>query len=131
MYLLSASAVGYLNSLGRDDTFTLFLERWRSSGSIEQSMRAVYVLTPSQFERLWRRHVKRTYGWTQIIAQSAFIWAIITGLVIVLIILRRRRDRVRLQRLRDSEPPDEPAYWDESPEDAVPPEETGDEEPRA
>jgi hypothetical protein len=131
-YLLSASAVSYLHSLGRDDTFTLFLERWRVSGSLDQTMRSVYVLTTAQFERLWRRHVKRTYGWTQIIAQSAFIWAIITALVIVLFIVRRRRDRARLQRLRDTEPPDEPAYWVEPPPEAEPPVETeGDDDPRA
>lgn len=131
-YLLSASAVSYLHSLGRDETFTLFLDRWRATGSLEQSLRGVYVITTSQFERLWRAHVKRTYGWTQIIAQSAFIWLIVTALVIVLFIVRRRRDRARLQRMRETELPDEPAYWVEPPEEAPPPEEPGpDEPPRA
>src|SRR5690606_26469733 len=64
-----------------------------------------------QFERLWRAHVKRRFGWLQVLAQTAFIWAIATMLVIALFIRRRRRDRARMAQLREAEIPDSPAYW--------------------
>lgn len=118
-YLLSASAVRYLVSLGPPEAFERFLGEWRESGSFEQALRDVYVLATPQFERLWRAHVRRSYGWLQVIAQSAFVWFVVTLLALVLFVVRRRRDRRRLEQMREAEPPDSPAYWVEGyePED--------------
>jgi hypothetical protein len=116
-YLLSASAMQYLHSLGTPATLDRFLEVWAESGDFEASLREVYVLSSPQFERLWIAHVKRRYGWLQVLAQTAFSWVIATLLVLALFIIRRRRDRRRLEQLRASEPPDSPAYWLELPED--------------
>lgn len=116
-YLLSASAVQYLYSLGAPATFERFLEQWSQSGDFEASLRTVYVISSPQFERLWKAHVKRRYGWMQVIAQTAFIWVIATLLVLALFVIRRRRDRTRMEQLRASEPPDSPAYWLDSPPD--------------
>ncbi|HSJ05656.1 MAG TPA: hypothetical protein VK936_03070 [Longimicrobiales bacterium] len=110
-YLLSASAMRYMYSLGSDETFERFLGRWRESGSFEGTLREVYVVSTPQFERLWRAHVKRTYGWLQILVQSMFVWLVVAVLVAILFGIRRRRDRARLAPLRETEPPDEPAYW--------------------
>jgi hypothetical protein len=120
-YLLSASAMRYMYSLGSDETFDRFLRRWRESGTFEGTLREVYVLSTPQFERLWRAHVKRTYGWLQILVQSMFIWLVVAVLVAILFGIRRRRDRARLARLRETEPPDEPAYWLERDEEPMPP----------
>jgi hypothetical protein len=110
-YLLSASAVQYLYSLGTADTFDRFMQQWAATGSFEQALRTVYVVSSPQFERLWRTHVRRSYGWLQLLAQSVFIWLIVTLLVLVLFVIRRRRDRRKLRLLRETELPDEPAYW--------------------
>jgi hypothetical protein len=110
-YLLAASAVRYLHSLGSPATFDRFLDSWAGSGSFEHALRTVYVISTPQFERLWRAHVRRHYGWVQIIAQSIFVWSVLTLLVLLLFIIRRRRDRGRMQLLRQNELPDEPAYW--------------------
>jgi hypothetical protein len=115
-YLLSASAVQYLYSLGSAEVFERFLATWAEHGSFEQALRTVYVLASPQFERLWRAHVRRTYGWLQLFAQSMFLWLVITLIVLMLFIIRRRRDRRRLAQLRATEPPDTPAYWLEPPE---------------
>jgi hypothetical protein len=120
-YLLSASATQYLYSLGTAATFDRFLQRWADTGSFEHALREVYVVSSPQFERLWRRHVKRSYGWLQLVVQSLFIWIVLALLVVALFIVRRRRDRTRLARLHAAEPPDEPAYWLEQPEDTAPP----------
>jgi hypothetical protein len=120
-YLLSASAVAYLYTLGAPATFDRFLERWARTASFEVALREVYVVSSPQFERLWRRHVRRSYGWLQLFANSALIWLVATVIVLVLFRVRRRRDRLRLGRLRETEPPDEPAYWLDPPppEDAT------------
>ncbi|HEX2167945.1 MAG TPA: hypothetical protein VHG09_11995, partial [Longimicrobiales bacterium] len=110
-YLLSASAMQYLYSLGNPETLERFFNVWAQSGDFEASLREVYVISSPQFERLWRAHVKRRFGWLQVLAQTAFIWVIAALLVLALFIIRRRRDRARLEELRASEPPDLPAYW--------------------
>jgi hypothetical protein len=124
-YLLSASAVRYLHSLGTPQTFERFLDVWAVSGSFEQALREVYVVATPQFERLWRAHVRRSYGWTQLIAQSMFVWLVITMFVLVLFVVRRRRDRRKLAALQETEPPDEPAYWAEPPPAPEPEDEPG------
>jgi hypothetical protein len=114
-YLLSASAVLYLHSLGSDATFERFLGHLAEHGDFERALREIYVVSSAQFERLWRAHVRRSYGWLQILAQSMFVWLVLTLLVLVLFVIRRRRDRQRLRRLDETELPDQPAYWLEDP----------------
>jgi hypothetical protein len=116
-YLLSATAVQYLHSLGTDQTFERFLQQLAEHGDFERALREVYIVSSTQFERLWRAHVRRSYGWLQFLAQSMFIWLLITLLVLALFVIRRRRDRRRLEQLLATEPPDEPAYWIELPPD--------------
>lgn len=120
-YLLSASAVAYLYSLGSPDTFERFLASFAATGSFERALRQTYVLASPQFERLWRSHVRRSYGWLQILAQSAFIWTSLTLAVVVLFFIRRRRDRRRLEQLGRQELPDQPAYWMEPTDPEAPP----------
>ncbi|MEX1182316.1 MAG: hypothetical protein WEF86_03720 [Gemmatimonadota bacterium] len=110
-YMLSASAVRYLHSLGPPNRFERFMDDWATSGSFEQSLREVYVVSSAQFERLWRTHVRRRYGWLQVIAQTLFVWTVLAAVVLALSIVRRRRNRRRMERMREQEPPDEPAYW--------------------
>jgi hypothetical protein len=121
-YLLSASAVAYLVNSSGERGLQIFLERWRQQQDFEGAFRAVYGRTTGQFEMDWRRHVRRTYGWGVLLGHSMFFWAIAAAVLLVLFAVRRRRDRERLERLRATEIPDDPAYWDpttweEPPED--------------
>ncbi|MEJ2503863.1 MAG: hypothetical protein P8177_11230 [Gemmatimonadota bacterium] len=116
-YLLSASAVAYLVELSGVRGLRIFLERWRDTSSFETAFRSTYGLTPSQFEEDWRRHVRRSFGWTVILGHSAVFWAVAGIILVVLFLIRRRRDRARLDRLRATEPPDDPAYWEVPPVD--------------
>ncbi|HSJ24393.1 MAG TPA: hypothetical protein VK929_06995 [Longimicrobiales bacterium] len=124
-YLLSATAVRYLHSLGTDDTFQRFLRELGEHGDFERALREVYIVSSPQFERLWRAHVRRSYGWLQFLAQSMFVWLTITALVLVLFVVRRRRNRRRMRELLATEPPDQPAYWMGEMPDAVPDQATG------
>jgi hypothetical protein len=121
-YLLSASAVSWLHERGGERALRLFLERWKETGSIEDALRANYGLTLGQLERYWSQSVRRRYGWLLFFAQTSVAWALLTMLALALFVIRRRRDRRKLARLRESELPDDPAWWTESPETSERPE---------
>jgi hypothetical protein len=121
-YLLSASAVRYLYSLGPPQSFQRFLQELAVHGDFERGLREVYIVSSAQLERLWRKHVRRNYGWLQLLAQSMFVWLVITVLVMIMFVIRRRRDRRRFADMQARELPDEPAFWqDPPPEDPAPP----------
>lgn len=120
-YLLSASAVQYLYSMGRPETFERLFAVWDETGSFEQALRSAYLVSSPQFERLWIDYAKRTYGWLQVAAQTLFVWSILSIVVIVLFVIRRRRNRRRMTALREDELPDEPAYWLDDPPPGTPP----------
>ncbi|MDX1674342.1 MAG: peptidase MA family metallohydrolase [Longimicrobiales bacterium] len=115
-YLLSASAVAYLVDRSGERGLRIFLEEWRESQDFDAAFRSVYGLTLGQFEEDWRAHVKRSYGWTVLLGQSVFFWLLLAVLLVVLYVVRKRRDRAKLEQLKATEPPDDPAYW-ERPED--------------
>ena len=119
-YMLSASAVSWMYTNGGERAFRLFLERWRDGRDFERALRATYGMTAGQFEAYWIKSVKQRYGWLVFAAQSIVIWAVVAVFVIALVAIRRRRDRARLEHLKATEPPDDPAYWLEHPDEAPP-----------
>lgn len=120
-YLLSASAVSWLHERGGERALRLFLERWKEDGNLEDALRANYGLTLGQLERYWGQSVRRRYGWLLFFAQTSVAWALLTMLALALFVIRRRRDRGKLARLRESELPDDPAWWTEPTEGPAPP----------
>jgi len=119
-YLLSATAVAYLVEGSGVRGLELFLERWREDGDFEEAFRRTFGVTTGTFERQWIQHVKRRYGWLLVLSQTLVSWVLLGFGLLVLFGIRRRRDRERLERLRDTEPPDTPAWWD-PPVDPEPP----------
>ena len=120
-YLLSASAVSWLHERGGERALRLFLVRWKESGNLEDALRANYGLTLGQLERYWGQSVRRRYGWLLFFAQTSVAWALLTMLALALFVIRRRRDRAKMERLRASELPDDPAWWTEPSETPEPP----------
>lgn len=116
-YLLSASTIDYLVAEGGVRGLERLLERWRESGDLDQAMRRTYGVTVGQFEEDWQKHVRKRYGWALILTHTAVFWAIAAVLLVLLFIKRRRRDRVRYERMVQTDPPDQPDWWNE-PEDA-------------
>lgn len=111
-YLLSATAVEYLIQESGERGLRLFLQRWKSEGRFDLAMRGVYGLTLGQFEEDWRGYVKNRYGWLFVLSHSSVFWLILTSALLVMVRIRRGRNREALARLRAGEPPDLPAYWD-------------------
>jgi len=110
-YLLSATAVAYLAEHGGVAGLERLLARWKEMGAFEPALRRTYGFTLSGFEAAWQAHVRRRYGWLFVLSHSVAFWAFAALLLLALFAARRRRDRAALERLRATEPPDEPPYW--------------------
>lgn len=111
-YLLSASAVEYLIAESGERGMGIFLERWRELGDFEEAFRRTFGLTTGTFETRWIAHVKRRYGWVLVLYQTAAFWLLAGIVLLFLLRIRKRRDLERMARLRASDPPDLPAYWE-------------------
>jgi Peptidase MA superfamily len=114
-YLISASVIGFLAETGGERGVEMLIAHWRETGSFDDALRATYTMTTGQLEEYWGRFVRRRYGWLLFFAQTAVIWVIVTILVVVLYVIRRRRNKRKLERLRATEIPDDPAFWLEQP----------------
>ena len=115
-YLLSATAVEYLVGESGERGLRRFLETWRETESFPAALRRTYGVTPGQFEEDWKKYVRRRYGWLFVLSHSAVFWLTLTLALLVLVRIRRGRDREAMARLRATEPPDQPAFWEEAEE---------------
>ena len=112
-YLLSATVIEYLVDESGEFGLQRLLERWRSGRNFEQALIATYGLDTGQLETNWRRFVKRRYGWTVVLTQSAVFGVAAGAIILTFYLIRRRRDRRKLADLRAAELPALPAYWSE------------------
>ncbi len=119
-YLLSASAVSYLfRGTGARGAAELFA-RWKSTGSLEEALRQSFGVTSGQFEAEWRRYAKSHYGWLFVLSHSAVSWMLVALVLLFMMRTRSGRMRERMARLRASEGPDRPAFWNEEDESGGP-----------
>ena len=117
-YLLSATAVEYLVSESGERGLRIFLESWRQEGSFSRALQRIYGVTPGQFEEDWKKYVRRRYGWLFVLSHSSVFWLTLALALLVLFRIRKGRQREGMARLRAGDPPDEPAYWEGTEEDA-------------
>lgn len=111
-YLLSGSAVEYLVSETGERGLDVFLGRWRETGDFEEAFRRTFGYTTGTFETRWTEYVRRRYGWILMLTQTAVFWSFAGLALLLLARLRTQRNRERMARLRASEPPSRPAYWE-------------------
>ena len=111
-YLLSASVVSYLVRSSGEGALQTFMQRWRASQSMDQALASTYGLSVDQLETHWVRDVRKRYGWFAVAMQSAVFMSVASVLMVILIAIRRRRDRKKLALLQANELPDAPAFWD-------------------
>lgn len=111
-YLLSATAVEYLVEESGERGLSVLLSRWREGRDFEEAFRRTYGVTLGQFEEDWRRYVKERYGWLFVLSHSAVFWLVLSALLLVMVWIRRRRNREAMARLRARELPDRPAFWE-------------------
>jgi len=110
-YLLSATAVEYLVLESGERGLQLLFQRWKEEGNFSRAIRRVYGVTPGQFEEDWKKFVKKRYGWLFALSHSSVFWMMLALALLVMARVRRGRNREAMARLRATEPPELPAYW--------------------
>ncbi len=98
-YMLSYTAVEYLQRLGGSRGFARLLQAWKEEGDLDLAIRQTYGLTLGQFERMWRRDVARRFGWLLVLAQTAVYWTLLTIILLVMGYWKKRRDKRKLAAL--------------------------------
>lgn len=110
-YMLSGTAVEYLVRRSGPEALAFFLRRWRDIGDFETALRSVYGVTGAQLEEDWREYVKDRYGWLFVLSHSVVFWLFLSLVLLVMVWIRRRRNREAMARLRATDPAEEPAWW--------------------
>jgi hypothetical protein len=113
-YILAASVVQYLVRESGPRALDVFMRTWRDTQNFETALGRTYGLSIDQLETHWRRDIRRRYGWLTVLVQSAAFASFAAVGVFAMYFVRRRRDRLKMEHLRATEPPDEPAFWTET-----------------
>ena len=102
-YALAYRAVAELALIDRQRGLSLFFEKWRSTGSFERGLRLAYGITSATFEERWRDRTARQYGLLAIAGNFTLGGLAILFVVAPLYVMRKRRDRRRLERMREAD----------------------------
>ena len=127
-YLLAGSAVEYLANTSGDRGLPVFLARWREAGDFEEAFRRTFGYSTGSFETRWAEHVRQRYSWVLVAWESAVFWSFAALALLFLARVRARQRRLGLARLRATELPPRPAYWESPgrpPPSAFPPDPPG------
>jgi hypothetical protein len=99
-YALAHRAVAEMAALDAERGLTLVLRYWRDTRSLDRALRAAYGLTLPAFDAHWRQRTLRRYGALALVANLTLAAGAIAFLIVPLYVVRRRRDRRRLDALR-------------------------------
>lgn len=102
-YALAYRAVADLAERDRAHGLTLFLNYWRSTGSFERAMRQAYGMTVADFERRWRQRTRQQYGVLALVSNVTMAGLLLLFVLTPLYVARRRRDRQRLDRMKEAD----------------------------
>jgi hypothetical protein len=102
-YALAHRAVEELARASPDGGLTLFLQYWRETRSMDRAMRRAYGMTADGFERRWRERTRRQYGALALMSNLALGAVLMLFMLAPFYLARRRRDRQRLQRMREAD----------------------------
>lgn len=99
-YAFSYRAVAELAALDRTRGLSLLFTYWRQERSLERAVRQAYGLTLAGFEQRWQQSTRQRYGGLAVVTDVGAA-AILLGLMVgPLWLMRRRRDRRRLEAMR-------------------------------
>lgn len=99
-YALAHRAVADLAALDPQRGLSLFFQEWRARGSIDSAVRHAYGITLGGFETMWRKRMRSRYGALAIMTDLTLAVVILLAIIAPLYVARRRRDRGRLDALR-------------------------------
>jgi hypothetical protein len=101
-YALAYSAVSELSRLGGERGLGLLLGYWRTM-SLDRAMRQAYGTTLSGFETDWRRRTRSQYGGLALASNVALGGLLMLFILTPFYIARKRRDRQRLEKMREAD----------------------------
>ncbi len=102
-YQLSYTAVQEILSLSGERGLRAFIAALGEGATTDEAFRRVYALTEGQFEDRWRNAVAGRYGILYTLSRAAFFWVVVSLLVAWVAIRRKRRNRERLEAMREAE----------------------------
>jgi len=100
-YALAATAVRLLERLGGERGLEPLITNMGDAPNLDEALRSTYQITLGQFEVMWRRDLRKRYGWLLIFSSVTLFWAFVGLLLVVLWARRRQRDRERRAALED------------------------------
>lgn len=96
-YALAYRAVVDLAALDPANGLSRFFVSWKQEQSMDRALRRTYGITFADFELRWRQSTRRRYGALAIAGDFALGGLVLMVVVIPLYIVRRQRDRKRLE----------------------------------
>jgi hypothetical protein len=99
-YALAHRVVSELDALGGDAGLRHVLAYWKQTGSFEKAVRSAYGITGDAFEQHWRRQTRTRYGALSFVANVSVAVGLFSLVLVPLFVIRRRRDRRRLDAMR-------------------------------
>lgn len=102
-YALAYRAVAEMAQIDSRHGLALFLRYWRETESFERALRRAYGMTSADFEKHWRQQTRKQYGFLALASNVTIATLLLLFIVGPLYVIRRRRDRRRLEKMREAE----------------------------
>jgi hypothetical protein len=102
-YALAYRAVAELALIGRDRGLAVLFEQWRATGSFERGLRRAFGITSATFEKRWQDRTATQYGALAIAGNVTLGGLLLLFVITPLYVIRKRRDRRRLERMREAD----------------------------
>jgi len=99
-YALAYRAVAEFAQLDTQHGLTLFFTYWKTSRSLDVATRRAFGFTLNDFEKRWRADTRRQYGGLALLSNVTLAGLLLLFVLTPLYIIRRRRDRRRLETMK-------------------------------
>ncbi len=99
-YAIAHRVVAELAALDRTHGLANLFTYWREAGAFEPALRQAYGLTTQQFDKHWHGRTRRQYGALALVSNVSLAVVLFGVLLGPLFVVRRRRDRRRLEMMR-------------------------------
>lgn len=100
-YALAHRAVAELAAMDRERGLALLFGHWRAQGGFDRALRRAHGMSSADFERYWKSRIRRQFGALALAADLTFLTLLLTVLLGPMWWQRRRRLKLRLERMRE------------------------------
>ncbi len=108
-YAIAHRVVTELSALDPHNGMRNFFREWKASGSFEVGLRTAFGMTSAQFDRHWQSQTRQRYGALALLANLSLVAGVFGVLLGPLFVLRKRRDRRKLDAMRRADAAQEQA----------------------